>query len=103
MKKINIARKNGFKFNLLKKHTIKFYAKQSQMTIRYYLKHRIPKMHRIKNTYKTFVLIQIIHFVLQVVNGPTISIRNDDIVYLRLFNYEKQYNSDLLTYRWLLR
>ena len=45
-KKLTIAQRNGFNIIQIKKLTIKFYATRSQMTIRYYLKHHIPIMHR---------------------------------------------------------
>ena len=44
--KIKFAQRNGFKFNQINKITIKIYARQSQMSISYHLKHRIAKMHR---------------------------------------------------------
>ena len=43
--RLKTDRRNGFKHNRKNKPTVIFYAKQSQMTIRYYLKHRIPNMH----------------------------------------------------------
>ena len=42
-----LPRETGLKINRLNKLVIKFYAEQSQMTIRYYLKHRIPMGHRL--------------------------------------------------------
>ena len=44
--KLKFARRNAFKCDQIKKLTLKIYAIQSDMTIRYYLKHRIPIMHR---------------------------------------------------------
>ena len=45
-KKLTIARQRGFKFNQLNKLTIKIYSHQRYINISYYLKHRIPIMHR---------------------------------------------------------
>ena len=45
-RELKSARIKGDKFNRIKRVTIKFYAKQSQMTIRYYLEHCIPIKHR---------------------------------------------------------
>ena len=44
--KLKIARRNGFKFNQMNKLTMKFYSRQSDKTIRYYLKPRILLIHR---------------------------------------------------------
>ena len=45
-KKLTVARRNGFIFNQLKKLTIKIYSNLSHINIHYYLKLRIPIMHR---------------------------------------------------------
>ena len=45
-KKLNIARQRGFILNQIKKLTIKIYSHQRYINISYYLKHRIPIMHR---------------------------------------------------------
>ena len=45
-KKLTIARQRGFKFNQIKKLTKKIYSHQRYKNISYYLKHRIPIMHR---------------------------------------------------------
>ena len=45
-KKLTIARQRGFKFNQINKLTIKIYSHQRYINISYYLKHRIPIMHR---------------------------------------------------------
>ena len=45
-KKLTIARQRGFKFNQINKITIKIYSHQRYINISYYLKHRIPIMHR---------------------------------------------------------
>ena len=45
-KKITVARGNGFKFNQINKLTIKIYSNLSHINIHYYLKLRIPIMHR---------------------------------------------------------
>ena len=44
--KIRIARGSGFNFNQIKKVTLKFYARQSNINICYYLKPCIPINHR---------------------------------------------------------
>ena len=46
IEKLKIARKKGFKFFQINLLTLEFYARQSDMTIRYYLRHRIHMMHR---------------------------------------------------------
>ena len=45
-KKLILARQRGFKFNQINKLTIKIYSHQRYINISYYLKHRIPIMHR---------------------------------------------------------
>ena len=45
-KKITIARQIGFIFNRINKLTIKIYSHQRYINISFYLKHRIPIMHR---------------------------------------------------------
>ena len=45
-KKLTLARERGFKFNQINKLTIKIYSNLSYINIRYYLKLRIPIMHR---------------------------------------------------------
>ena len=45
-KKITVARQNGFLFNQISKLTIKIYSNLSNISIYYYLKLRIPVMHR---------------------------------------------------------
>ena len=45
-KKLKIAREKGFIFNQILKLTIKTYSNLSNINIQYYLKHRIPIMHR---------------------------------------------------------
>ena len=44
--KLTIARQGGFILNQIKKLTIKIYSHQRYINISYYLKHRIPIMHR---------------------------------------------------------
>ena len=44
--KLTIARQRGFILNQINKLTIKIYSHQRYINISYYLKHRIPKMHR---------------------------------------------------------
>ena len=43
--RLKIARRNAFRFIQISKLTIKFSAKQSQMTLSYYFKHRFPIIH----------------------------------------------------------
>ena len=45
-KKLTIARQRGFIMNQIKKLTIKIFSHQRYINISYYLKHRIPIMHR---------------------------------------------------------
>ena len=45
-KKLTIARQRGFILNQINKLTIKIYSHQRYINISYYLKHRIPIMHR---------------------------------------------------------
>ena len=45
-KKLTLARQRGFRFLQLNKLTIKFFSHQRYINISYYLKHRIPIMHR---------------------------------------------------------
>ena len=45
-KKLTIARQRGFILNQINKLTIKIYSHQRCIYISYYLKHRIPIMHR---------------------------------------------------------
>ena len=45
-KKLTIARERGFRFLHIIKLTIKIYSHQRYINISYYLKHRIPIMHR---------------------------------------------------------
>ena len=45
-KKLTIARQSGFILNQINKLTIKIYSHQRYINISYYLKHRIPIMHR---------------------------------------------------------
>ena len=45
-KKLTFARQRGFKFIQINKLTIKIYSHQRFINISYYLKHRIPIMHR---------------------------------------------------------
>ena len=45
-KKLTLARERGFKFNQINRLTIKIYSHQRYINISYYLKHRIPIMHR---------------------------------------------------------
>ena len=44
--KLTIARQRGFILNQINKLTIKIYSHQRYISISYYLKHRIPIMHR---------------------------------------------------------
>ena len=85
-KKLKIAQRNGFKFIQTKKLTIKFYARQSNIT-NYTLLFKTSysynaqtifseKFHGIKNIRKTFVVISIILFIMHVANGITIIIHN---------------------------
>ena len=46
IKKLTVARKNGFIFNQISKLTTKIYSNLSNISIHYYLKLRVPKMHR---------------------------------------------------------
>ena len=45
-KKLTIARQRGFILNQINKLSIKIYSHQRYINISYYLKHRIPIMHR---------------------------------------------------------
>ena len=45
-KKLTIARQRGFILNQINKLTIKILSHQRYINISYYLKHRIPIMHR---------------------------------------------------------
>ena len=45
-KKLTVARERGFIFLHINKLTIKIYSHQRYINISYYLKHRIPIMHR---------------------------------------------------------
>ena len=45
-KKLTIARQRGFILNQINKLTIKIFSHQRYINISYYLKHRIPIMHR---------------------------------------------------------
>ena len=45
-KKLTIARQGGFRFLHINELTIKIYSHQRYINISYYLKHRIPIMHR---------------------------------------------------------
>ena len=45
-KKLSNARQRGFKYNQINKLTIKIFSHQRYINISYYLKHRIPIMHR---------------------------------------------------------
>ena len=45
-KKLALIRQRGFRFLHIKKLTIKTYSHQRYINISYYLKHRIPIMHR---------------------------------------------------------
>ena len=44
--KLTIARQRGFILNQINKLTIKIFSHQRYINISYYLKHRIPRMHR---------------------------------------------------------
>ena len=46
-KKLTVCRQNGFIFNQIKKLTIKNYSNLQSIIICYYLKHLIPKCHRL--------------------------------------------------------
>ena len=75
--KLTIARQRGFILNQINKLTIKIYSHQRYINISYYLKHRIPIMHRqfLKNflkiviMYKHIVMIEVILFTLHVRYG----------------------------------
>ena len=45
-KKLTLARQRGFRFLHINKLTIKIYSHQRYINISYYLKHRIPILHR---------------------------------------------------------
>ena len=45
-KKLTLARRRGFRFLQMKKLIIKIYSQQRYINITYYLKYRIPIMHR---------------------------------------------------------
>ena len=45
-KKLTIARQRGFRFSHINEITIKIYSHQRYINISYYLKHRIPILHR---------------------------------------------------------
>ena len=45
-KKLTLARQRGFRFLQINKLTIKIYSHQRYINISYYLKHRIPIIHR---------------------------------------------------------
>ena len=83
-KKLSNAPGNGFVFNQINKLTIKIYSILSNINIRYYLKFRIPIMHRqftekylkIENIFKLIAMIEEIHFILHVANGIYIIFHN---------------------------
>ena len=82
-KKLTIARQRGFRFLHINKLTVKIYSHQRHINMSYYLKHRIPIMHRqffkilsqIVIMYKHIVMIEIIFFTLHVRHGLKI-VRN---------------------------
>ena len=45
-KKLTVARQNGYIFNQKNKLTIKIYGNLSHINLHYYLKHRVPSLHR---------------------------------------------------------
>ena len=45
-KKLTVARQNGFIFNHINKLAIKIYSNLSNINIHYYLKLRVPILHR---------------------------------------------------------
>ena len=75
--KIKIARENGFIFLHIGRLTIKIYSHRRYINISYYLKHRIPLMHRqlfkIISQHKQhvdfFAMTQQSFFILHVKNG----------------------------------
>ena len=82
-KNLTVARERGFSLLHLYKLIIKIYSHQRYINIRYYLKQRIPMMHRhflkyfleIVIMYKQIVMIAIILFTLHVRHGLKI-VRN---------------------------
>ena len=46
-KKLTVARQRSFIFNQINKLTIKIFSNRSSINIHYYLKHRIPRCHRL--------------------------------------------------------
>ena len=82
-KKLLVAREKGFRFLHIYKLTIKIYSHQRYINISYYLKHRIPIMHRQffkilsrnRDYVQYIVMIEIIVFTLHVRHGLKI-VRN---------------------------
>ena len=87
-KKLTVARQNGFKFNQINNFKIKIYFNLSNINIQSYLNLRIPIMHRHffrklsrnHDYIQTHSMIEIILFILYVVNGIYIIIHNVYIV-----------------------
>ena len=75
IRKLKIARQNNFIFFQINKLTRKVYSNLSNIRIHYYLKHRIPIMHRhflenylkIVIMFRHIVIAEIIQFILHVV------------------------------------
>ena len=88
LNKKTIARERGCEFNQIAKPTIKIYSNLSNINIHYYLKLRIPKLHRqffrklaqIVIIFKLFAMKEEFFFILHVVNGIFIIFHNFNMV-----------------------
>ena len=78
IKKLTVARQNGFLFNQINKLTIKFYSPLRYINISYYLKSQTPMCQRqcfrvffdkIVNIKEIFAMIWKILFILHIRNG----------------------------------
>ena len=87
-KKLAVARERVFIFIQINNFRIKIYSILSPISINFYLKLRMPIIHRhlsenylkIVNIFKHNAMIEEIHFSLRVVNGIYILIHNADSV-----------------------
>ena len=88
-KKLKLAREKGYIFNQILKLTIKIYSNLSNINICYYLKFRLPIMHRpffkILSQNREYIQTHCnfwkMLFILHVINGIYIIIDNDVVVY----------------------
>ena len=95
-KKLTLARERRYRFNQILKLKIKIYSNLSHENIHYYLKLRIPIMHRHflrkisqnpENIQKHIVMMEEILLNLRVVDGNYLIIHNDFVVSLHVFVY----------------